>query len=77
MSATVYFVTMTIAVVLAWILGMGMMRDHDASEFGLAFGCGRHYASNYDPADDPTDENSKCYPSYKAWEKSEQWPRPR
>lgn len=49
----------------------------DQAEFGFAFGCGRHYASNYDPADSPTDMHSKCYPYYKAWEKSEQWPRPR
>ena len=45
-----------------------------AVELGNAFGCGRFYAGNFDPADDPRDDHSKCYPYYKAWEKSEQWP---
>ena len=71
MNATVYFVTMTIAVVLAWVLGMGMMQDYDARKFGYAFGCGRFYAGNFDPADDPRDEQSTCYPYYKAWDKTE------
>ena len=72
MNATVYFVTMTVAVVLAWVLGMGMMQDHDARELGSAFGCGRFYAGNFDPADDPRDEQSPCYSYYKAWD-AQQW----
>ena len=70
-----------VAAILVLVLGSFIAAEHvreaALSELGFAFGCGRHYASNYDPADDPTDMNSKCYPAYKAWEKSEQWPRTR
>jgi hypothetical protein len=58
---------------LAYELGAAHVRP----ELAFAFGCGRFYAGNFDPADDPRDEHSKCYPYYKAWEKSEQWPRAR
>jgi hypothetical protein len=53
-------------------MGAGMEYDHDRYETGVAFGCGRFYAGNFDPADDPRDDRSPCYPYYKAWD-AQQW----
>ena len=58
-----------------FMLGAGMMQDRDAKDFGYAFGCGRVYADNKDPALDASDDRSPCYPYYKAWRESERWPR--
>ncbi len=57
------------------LIGAGVFilgADHGRAELGSAFGCGRFYAGNFDPADDPRDEQSKCYPYYKAWD-AQQW----
>ena len=68
----VWAVTFVIVALASAFLGAGMMQDYDKSKFGYAFGCGRFYAGNFDPADDPRDEQSKCYPYYKAWWRTEQ-----
>lgn len=62
------------SVALSFILGAGMMLDHDKSQLGYAFGCGRFYADNNEPALDPRDEQSPCYPYYKAWDATEWHP---
>ena len=73
-QSTMLIVGMLIVALLSWFLGAGMMQDYDTPKFGEAFGCGRFYAGNFDPADDPRDENSRCYPYYKSWEATETWP---
>ena len=72
MQAAWYFPTMIVVMVLSIFLGAGMQSDHDQSKIGDAFGCGRFYAGNFDPAEDPRDERSPCYPYYKAWD-ARQW----
>lgn len=70
-TTTMLIVGMLIVALLSWFL---VMQDYDNAKFGEAFGCGRFYAGNFDPADDPRDEHSRCYPYYKTWEATEQWP---
>jgi hypothetical protein len=69
---TKYIIALILICIGSFVLGAGMMQDYDARGFGFAFGCGRFYAGNFDPADDPRDEQSKCYPYYKAWD-AQQW----
>ena len=70
MRAFIFFTVLFGVAGIGWILGA----DYNARQFGYAFGCGRFYAGNFDPADDPRDERSKCYPYYKSWEATETWP---
>ena len=53
-------------------IGVGMMMQYGGEQqrkaVGAAFGCGMFYAGDFDPARDPRDERSPCYPYYKAWE---------
>jgi hypothetical protein len=70
-TAIIVLACMIVIVIGVYLGGVGGYRD---SELALAFGCGRFYAGHFDPADDPRDERSKCYPYYKAWEKTERWP---
>ena len=75
MRAFIFFTVMIGVAGLSWILGAGRMQDRDAKDFGYAFGCGRVYADNKDPALDASDDQSPCYPYYKAWRESERWPK--
>ena len=72
-----WFGTMLTIAVLSAVLGAGMEYDHDRYETGFAFGCGRFYADNRDPALDAADDQSPCYPYYKEWIAQETGPKPR
>ena len=74
MNVTVFFITMLGVAIMGFVLGGGMEYDYNNARVASAFGCGRFYAGNFDPADDPRDEHSRCYPYYKAWEPGERWP---
>ena len=78
MNAWWDFTAVAVAVLVALLggvfIGAGMMRDHMTPQIGYAFGCGRFYADNNDPALDPRNDESPCYPYYKAWDATEWHP---
>ena len=54
-----------------FLLGSEWGRHDTEAAVAQAFGCGRVYADNNDPALDAWNDDSPCYPAYKAWDKTE------
>jgi hypothetical protein len=76
MNAGFYFVTITVIAVLSWVLGAGMMYDHDkATLVASAYGCGRHDAMQTAHSDPAEYDLPPCVELRKIWLKSEEWPR--